>query len=64
VYSAQLLKKRLVKRLSSRQPWDELMQTMDDATFRCMFRMTRDAFSVLCTTIEEKVDEEVFKSEY
>ena len=46
-----------------RKPWDELMQTLDDATFCRMFRMTRATFSVLCTTIEEKVGEEVFKSE-
>ena len=39
------------------------MQTLDDPTFRHMFRMTRATFSVLCTTIEEKVGEEVFKSE-
>jgi hypothetical protein len=45
------------------QPWDELMQTLDDATFCHMFGMTRATFSVLCTTIEEKVGEEVFKSE-
>ena len=59
--------RRCCKRLRAKkevcQPWDELMQTLDDATFCRMFRMTRATFSVLCTTIEEKVGKEVFKSE-
>ena len=47
----------------SRKPWYELVQTLDDKVFRRIFRMTRESFTILCSTIETTVGSVVFKSE-
>jgi hypothetical protein len=46
----------------SRTSWQNLTESLNDNTFRRLFRMSRETFDILCSKIKEKVTEEVFKS--
>ena len=58
--NSRLAKKRRKKR---RVLWTDVSQRISDLQFRRMFRMTRDCFDLLCSTIIARVGEKAFKSE-
>jgi hypothetical protein len=46
-----------------RKTWDEFRESIDDTTFRRMFRMSKESFSELCENICNTVSEENFRPE-
>ena len=51
------------RRNKVRIPWATINKRISDRHFRRMFRMTRDCFALLCSTIISKIGEKQFKSE-
>jgi DDE superfamily endonuclease len=54
---------RSLPRERNRVSWDLFSSNLSDKHFRRMFRMSLQAFSLLCSRIEEKISEEAFHSE-
>jgi len=60
-HNNSLLAKKRRKKV--RIPWATINERISDRHFRRMFRMTRDCFALLCSTIISKIGEKQFKSE-
>ena len=54
----------LNRRKNVRVTWDGVSSRMGDYQFRCVFRMTREFFSLLCFTIICAIGENHFKSQH
>ena len=53
----------LGRRKKKRVKWAEVNKIISDRHFRRMFRMSRDCFALLCSTIKNRIGESQFKSE-
>ena len=53
----------LNRRTKVRVKWDEISSRMGDYQFRCMFRMTRECFTLTCHSIIGTIGESAFKSQ-